>query len=347
MKALFLAGGMGTRLKPLTNHLPKPMVPVMGRPLLERNLDALKSCGVSEAVLSTCYRANCIEEHFERKNHSGIDLHYVCEDVPLGTGGAIKNCQKYFDDTFLIFNSDILSNIDLCDLIRFHKAKQAGLTIAATRVANPSAYGVIEYDSNGYATSFTEKPKPGEEKSNYINAGIYVFEPRIFDRIPSGKVVSIEKDIFPALVKGGYKVAVYLDNSYWIDIGTPEKYLQVHRDIFSGRCRVNENNFSENKIYGLSNVRMHKTSQIIGPVWFGKNIRIGANVTAGPNVVVGNNFETGRGCVIRDSILWSNASVGSGVNVLHSIITTGCHIGSGIQCVGTIYSPDSKRPLAI
>lgn len=347
MKALFLAGGMGTRLKPLTDHLPKPMVPVMGRPLLERNIVNLKSCGVNEVVLSTCYRADCIEEHFEAKQHGEMKLHYVCEDIPLGTGGAIKNCQKYFDDTFLIFNSDIVCNIDLCDLIQFHKQKKADLTIAVTRVANPSAYGVIEYDPFGYATSFTEKPKPGEEKSNYINAGIYVFEPKILDLISTRKVVSIEKDIFPMLVKKGYKVAVYQKGSYWIDIGTPEKYMQVHRDIFDGHCRMRETNFSQEPVYGLSHVQMHSTARVIGPVWFGNNVRIGANVTIGPNVTVGNNFETGRGCMIRDSILWNNVAIGSGVNVVHSVVTSGCRIGSGIQCANTIYSPESKRPLVI
>lgn len=348
MKALFLAGGKGTRLRPLTDHLPKPMVPMMGRPLLERSIEELgKNCGVREAVLSTCYRADYIENYFSRHSDYGVKLHYVCEDIPLGTGGAIKNCEKYFDDTFLIFNSDILSNIDLNDLLRFHKQKQADVTIAATRVTNPSSYGVIEYDEFGFATTFTEKPKPGEEKSDFINAGIYVFEPRVFETIASDRVVSIEKETFPFLLKNGYKIAVYRGGSYWIDIGTPEKYMQAHRDIFHGLCRVSENDFMRSRTYGVNHAQIHSTAKIIGPVWFGRNVRIGANVTVGPNVVLGDGFESGRGCVVSDSILWNQVEIGSGVSISKSVVTMGCRITSGIQCANTIYSQESKRPLVI
>ncbi len=347
MKALFLAGGMGTRLKPLTDHLPKPMVPIMGIPLLERNIDELKRCGVREAILSTCYKADCISKHFEERHVDGIKITYVCEDIPLGTGGAIKNCQKYLDGTFLVFNSDILSNIDLRDLVAYHRKKGADATIAVTRVADPSSYGVIEFGSDGIASSFTEKPKPGEAKSNFINAGIYVFEPKVLDLIPSGKVVSVEKETFPALLKNGCKIAVYTGGNYWIDIGTPEKYMQAHQDIFNGRCCVPENDFSSEKVYGLSNVEIHPTAKVTGPVWFGKNVRIGANVTVGPNVVIGNNFQTGRGCVIRNSVIWSGVSVGSGVDITHSVVTSGCRIESGVQCVDTVYSQESKRPFVI
>lgn len=347
MKALFLAGGKGTRLRPLTDHLPKPMVPVMGRPLLERSLEELRECGVSEVVFSTCYRADDIQKYFSANQDGRVTIRYVSEDIPLGTGGAIKNCANYFDGTFLIFNSDIVSNLDLKDLIRFHKAKQADVTIAATRVSNPSSYGVIEYDEFGFATSFTEKPKPGEEKSDFINAGIYVFEPRVLDLIPSNRVVSVEKEIFPALLQNGYKIAVYRGGTYWIDIGTPEKYMRVHSDIFSGLCRVPENNFMSNKVFDQGRVEIHSTAKVIGPVWLGENVRIGANVTIGPNVVVGDGFESGRGCVISDSIVWNDVSVGSGVSISKSVVTAGCHIGSGIQCANTIYSQESKRHLVI
>ena len=347
MKALFLAGGMGTRLRPLTDHLPKPMVPVMGRPLLERSIEEIRGCGADEAVLSTCYRADYIENYFAKNGNYGVKLRYVCEDIPLGTGGAIRNCRDFFDGTFLIFNSDILSNIDLNDLLRFHKEKRADVTIAATRVSNPSSYGVIEYDEFGFATTFTEKPKPGEAKSDFINAGIYVFEPNVLDLIPSDRVVSVEKETFPLLLKKGYKIAVYRGGTYWIDIGTPEKYMQVHRDIFAGMCRVSENDFNRGRIYGVERAQIHNTARLIGPLWLGKNVRIGANVTVGPNVVLGSGFESGRGCVISDSILWNDVSVGSGVSISKSVVASGCRIGSGIQCANTIYSHESKRPFVI
>ena len=179
MKALFLAGGMGTRLKPLTDDLPKPMVPMMGKPLLERNMLKLKACGVDEVILSICYKPKKIEKYFGDGTKLGLKIHYICEDIPLGTGGAIKNTEEFFNDTFIIFNADILSDINIVDMMKFHKEKCAAVTIAVTQVENPSAYGVIEYNENLYAESFTEKPKLSEIKSNYINAGIYIFEPNV------------------------------------------------------------------------------------------------------------------------------------------------------------------------
>lgn len=346
MKALFLAGGMGTRLKPLTNHLPKPMVPIMGVPLLERSVRELKRCGVKEIILSTCYCSDCIERYFGEECRRGMKIHCICEEKPLGTGGAIKNCQKYFDDTFLIFNSDILSNFDLKKLVEFHHSSKADVTIAASQVKNPSSYGVIEYDSNDRIVSFTEKPKPGEEKSNYINAGIYVFEPKVLDLIPEGKPISVERDTFPLLLKKGYHMSVYRGGGYWIDIGTPQKYVQAHKDIFDGLCTVTENDFRNDKVYGVESAELDPSAKITGPVWLGRNVHIGANAVIGPNVVIGDGFQAGRGCEIRNSIIWNDVSVGSGVDVDHSVVTSGCRMESGTQCDHTIYSPESKLPFA-
>ncbi len=346
MKALFLAGGMGTRLKPLTNHLPKPMVPIMGVPLLERSVRELKRCGVKEIILSTCYCSDCIERYFGEECRRGMKIHCICEEKPLGTGGAIKNCQKYFDDTFLIFNSDILSNFDLKKLVEFHHSSKADVTIAASQVKNPSSYGVIEYDSNDRIVSFTEKPKPGEEKSNYINAGIYVFEPKVLDLIPEGKPISVERDTFPLLLKKGYHMSVYRGGGYWIDIGTPQKYVQAHKDIFDGLCTVTENDFRNDKVYGVESAELDSSAKITGPVWLGRNVHIGANAVIGPNVVIGDGFQAGRGCEIRNSIIWNDVSVGSGVDVDHSVVTSGCRMESGTQCDHTIYSPESKLPFA-
>lgn len=169
MKALFLAGGFGTRLKPITNDLPKPMVPIMGKPLLERNIENLKKHGVDEIVLSTCYKPYKIEEHFEDGKKFGVKISYISEDVPLGTAGAIKNAQRFFDDTFLVFNADILSDIDISEMIRFHKEKGALATIAVTKVDNPSAYGVIEHDENGFIAACKCQDKNDQkEENNYV-----------------------------------------------------------------------------------------------------------------------------------------------------------------------------------
>jgi len=160
MKALFLAGGLGTRLRPLTNNLPKPMVPIMGKPLLERNIENLKRFGIDEIVLSTCYKPAKIQKYFGDGSRFGVKISYICEDEPLGTAGAIKNAERFFNDTFLVFNADILSDFDISEMIKYHREKGALATIAVTQVDNPSTYGVIEHDENGFITAFKEKPKP-------------------------------------------------------------------------------------------------------------------------------------------------------------------------------------------
>jgi len=309
MKALFLAGGIGTRLKPLTDDLPKPMVPMMVKPLLERNMLKLKEYGVDEIILSTCYKPQKIEQYFGDGAKLGLKIHYICEDLPLGTGGAIKNTEEFFDDTFIIFNADILSDINIIDMMKFHKEKHAAVTIAVTKVENPSAYGVIEYDENLYALSFTEKPKRSEIKSSYINAGIYIFEPNVLKEIPAFKVVSVERETYPSLLKKHFPIAVYKSDAYWMDIGTIEKYIQAHQDILNGTCPFPEFK-SENKgIFIGENTIVHPSSKIIGPVYIGKNTNIGANSTIGPNTIIGNNCEIGENNKIINSIVWDDINI--------------------------------------
>jgi len=309
MKALFLAGGMRTRLRPLTDDLPKPMVPMMVKPLLERNMLKLKDCGVDEVILSTCYKPQKIEEYFGDGTKFGLKINYICEDIPLGTGGAIKNTEEFFNDTFIIFNADILSGINVIDMMKFHKEKCAAVTIAVTQVENPSAYGVIEYNDNLYAQSFTEKPKPSEIKSNYINAGIYIFEPNVLKEIPDSQVVSIEKETFPLLLKKGYPVAVYKSGVYWMDIDTIEKYIQAHQDILSGTCPLPEFKDENQDIFIGENTIIHPSTKIIGPVYIGKDTKIGAHSTIGPNTTIGNNCIVGTNNIIIDSIVWDKINI--------------------------------------
>ncbi|MFT8315557.1 MAG: NDP-sugar synthase [Clostridium sp.] len=347
MKALFLAGGKGTRLKPLTNKLPKPMIPIMTKPLLERNIAELKKCNIDEIVLSVCYKPQHIRKYFEEGNRQGVKIHYVKEDVPLGTGGAIKNTEKFYDNTFLIFNSDILSDIDFKDMIEYHKSKKADVTIAVTAVRNPTAYGVIEYDENNYAKSFVEKPSPNQITSNYINAGIYIFEPKVLKEIPNGKVVSVEKEIFPMLLKKGYKIAVYDRLSYWMDVGTPKKYLEAHKDIMTGKCKIPELDIEKSYSYRGKNVKFHSNVKIVEPVYIGDNVEIGANTTIGPNAVIGNNCYIGTGSKITGSILWDNVNIGSGSRLYQSIMSSNCIMDGDSDYYNTIYTPDHTELKAI
>ncbi|MDR1137494.1 MAG: NDP-sugar synthase [Synergistaceae bacterium] len=347
MKAVFLVGGMGTRLRPLTNKLPKPMVPVMGRPLLERNIEKLKQHGIGEIILCTCYRPESFEEYFDQFDF-GIQIRYVQEDEPLGTGGAIKNAQQYLEnDTCLVFNADIVNDIDFGKMLRFHKRKHADATIASVYVDDPTPYGVIECDENSDVISFTEKPKPHEIVSNYINAGVYIFEPDIFKMIPSSRVVSIEREIFPKLLEKGKRVAAYKGCTYWLDLGTPKKYMRLHRDIFDGKYAVGDADFAAEPILGLMEAKIHESAVLRGPVWLGEGVRIKAGAIVGPNAVVGANCVVGKKSAIENSVLWNNVELARNNRVSGSVITADCSVEDGLRIIKSVYTGEAQKRLSV
>ncbi len=320
MKALFLAGGKGVRLQPLTDHLPKPMVPIMNKPLLERTMINLKKSGVTEIVISSCYQANFIKNYFGGGETMGLTIKYIVEDLPLGTGGAIKMAAAEFDETFLVFNSDILSDISIPEMLTLHKSSKALVTIATTEVENPSAYGVIETDENGLAKSFIEKPSPNAIVSKSINAGIYIFEPEVLNEIPSERVISVERHTFPSILEQGGRIAVYKSDCYWMDIGTIEKYVQAHMDVMNGKCNLIECGFSDNQTYIGKNVRIHPDAKIQGPVYIGDNVTIGEK-TYLHKCVIGNNASIGGFSMVINSVVWDGVHVGGGKKLLNAVLT--------------------------
>jgi len=353
MNALLLAGGRGTRLRPLTDTMPKPMVPIMNVSLLERNILRLKSSGVKEFVISTCYRPTYICNRLGDGSKYGVKIHYVHENTPLGTAGAVKNAAKHFTDTFIVLNSDIVSDINVTKLIEYHKSKKAVATIAVTYVDDPTQYGVIEYDENHYITSFKEKPKKHEVTSNYINAGLYVFEPDILDQIPSNQNVSIEKETFPLLLEKKFKMAVYHNQSYWIDIGTPEKYLKVHRDILDGKCKSFEQYDAKhwNKIGHLilrgENTNIHHNAQIIGPVFVGDHVVIESGAMIGPYAVIGDNSYISSGCRVLGSVLLDHVHLSKNVKVINTIVGQKCKIGDQKELSNIIYTSELDYSVAV
>src|SRR5213592_548912 len=236
MKAILLAGGKGTRLRPLTIHTPKPIVPIFERPFLHYQLDLLKRVAdIDEVILSLNYQPRRIEEIFGDGSESGLAIRYVVEPAPLGTGGAIRFASETLRESVVVFNGDVLTEVDLAAVIALHRERKARATIVLTPVENPSAYGLVETDRQGNILRFLEKPKPDEITCDTINAGIYVLEPDTFDRIPKDTAWSVERSFFPSLIENGETFVAYTYRGYWIDIGTPEKYTQVHRDIMDGR----------------------------------------------------------------------------------------------------------------
>src|SRR5918995_1811745 len=281
MKAIMLAGGKGTRLRPLTIHTPKPIVPIFERPFLHYQLDLLKQVPeIDEVVLSLNYQPRRIEEIFGDGGESGLSIRYVVEPVPLGTGGAVRYAGESLHESVVVFNGDVLTEVDLAAVIRLHRERKAKATIVLTPVDNPTAFGLVETDDQGNIKRFLEKPKPEEITTHNINAGIYVLEPETFDRIPKDTPYSIERSYFPSLVERGETFVAYVYDGYWIDIGTPEKYMQVHRDIMDGRYQAPPFAGSAHAAWVAPGARLEEGVELQGPCFVddGAVIKAGARV---------------------------------------------------------------------
>ena len=333
MKAILLAGGKGTRLRPLTIHTPKPIVPIFNRAFLHYQIDLLKQVPeIDEVILSLNYQPRRIEEVFGDGADLGIKIRYVVEPVPLGTAGAVKYAGDKLTESVVVFNGDVMTQLDLAAVIRMHRERQARATIVLTPVDNPSAYGLVETDGQGNIKRFIEKPKPEDITTNHINAGIYVLEPDTFDRIPSEVPWSIERSYFPSLIERNETFVAYIYNGYWIDIGTPEKYVQVHHDIMDGR-------FVAPPFAGLTSprrciapdVRIEDGATIEDPVFIDEGVLVKAGARLGPYAVLGRQTQVEEGAIIERAIVWPNCRIGSQSSIADAVLGRQCHIGRNVS----------------
>jgi NDP-sugar pyrophosphorylase family protein len=336
MKAILLAGGKGTRLRPLTIHTPKPIVPIFSRPFLHYQLDLLKQVPeIDEVILSLNYQPRRIEELFGDGTDLGIKIRYVVEPAPLGTAGAIKYAGDSLTESVVVFNGDVLTAIDLAAVLRLHRERQARATIVLTPVENPSAFGLVETDPEGNIRRFLEKPGPDEITTNTINAGIYVLEPDTFDRIPSDVSWSIERSFFPSLIERRETFVAYTYAGYWIDIGTPEKYAQVHRDIMDGRLAAAP--FRDLPPPGTAvaaDARIEAGAIVEGPCFIDEGVLVKNGARIGPYSVVGRQTQIEEDAVIERAILWPNCRISRDAAVRDAIIGRNCHIGRSVTLNG-------------
>ncbi len=327
MKAILLAGGKGTRLRPLTIHTPKPIVPIFDRPFLRYQIDLLRTVPeIDEVVLSLNYQPRRIEEIFADGAGLGLAVRYVVEPAPLGTAGAVRYAGEALHESVVVFNGDVLTDLDLGAVIALHRQRKAKATIVLTPVENPAAYGLVETDAAGNITRFLEKPDPAQISCNTINAGIYILEPDTFDRIPKDTAWSIERSFFPSLIERGETFVAYVDGGYWIDIGTPEKYMQVHRDIMDGRYHRARPAAADGRWIHES-ARIDEAAVIEGPVFVDEGVVVKAGARLGPYSVLGRQCHIEEHAVIDGSIIWSNTRVGQEAVVRQSILGRHCHIG--------------------
>ncbi|MBX6378082.1 MAG: NDP-sugar synthase, partial [Clostridia bacterium] len=305
MQAYILAGGLGTRLYPLTQDLPKPLVPVANRPWLDTLLRRLATAGVRDVVIGLHHRREVFPAIIGDGARYGLRLQYVVEERPLGTGGAIRLAASYLQTTFVVFNADVVVDFSLETLLRHHRERGALASIALAEVEDTSAYGVVVTGSDGRIRRFVEKPRPGQVASRLINAGVYVFEPEVLSRIPAGRPVSLEREVFPELVESGASLYGFPFIGYWLDMGTPERYLQLHRDILRGTCRLPvEGERLPGGVWRGRDVRVEPGARLVGPALLGDAAVVEAGATVGPNVVLGRGCRVGAGAVVRECVLW-------------------------------------------
>ena len=331
MKAVLLVGGQGTRLRPLTIHAPKSIVPIFDRPFLHYQLDLIKQVPeIDEVILSLNYQPHLIEEVFGDGTGVGIAIRYVVEPSPLGTGGAVRYAAQGVSDSIIVFNGDVLTSVDLRALIDFHRSRQSRATIVLTPVDNPTAYGLVETDAAGNILRFLEKPKPEEITCNTINAGIYVLEPDTFDRIPADVPWSIERSFFPSFIERGESFMAWIYRDYWIDIGTPEKYTQVHRDIMDGRYSMPPYNGQPGISWVAPTARLEEDVQLNGPLFIDEGCVVKAGARIGPYTVLGANCQVDESATIAGSIMWAETTIGRDAQVTDAIIGRSSQIGRNV-----------------
>jgi len=331
MKAILLAGGMGTRLRPLTAHTPKPIVPIFNRPFLYYQLDLLRQIPeIDEVILSLNYQPRRIEEIFGDGADLGLRIRYVVEPQPLGTAGAVKYAEEFLSDSVVVFNGDVLTQIDLASVIAFHRERRAKATIVLTPVENPSAYGLVETYPDGGVRRFLEKPKPEEITCDTINAGIYVLEPETFDRIPANTNWSIERSYFPSLVEREDTFVAYIYRGYWIDIGTRQKYMQVHRDIMDGRYHAPPFSGAAALTWISPGARVEDGAQIEGPCFIDDGTVVKSGARIGPYSVIGRHSHVDEKAEVDGAIVWPNGWIGPESRLSGCILGRHCHIGRAV-----------------
>jgi len=310
--AILLVGGFGTRLMPLTKNTPKPMLTVAGVPVTEHQIAMAKSAGITEIVLATSYLSEVFTPYFGDGSKWGIKIKYVVEKVPLGTGGAIRNAAKLLETNgpVVVLNGDVLSSHNLAEQIRQHEAHHADVTLHLTEVQDARAFGCVPTDSNGRVTAFLEKME--NPVTNQINAGCYIFNPRVISTIPLDAVVSVERETFPDLVSSGAKVFGYVENAYWLDIGTPRALLKASIDI------VKRNG----EFLAMPSSTIDPTAVITGGSCIGPNSTVGAGAHIVGSIVEAGT-DIGPNAKISDSFVASGAEVEKNAKITSSFVTNG------------------------
>lgn len=343
MKAIIMAGGEGSRLRPLTCDRPKPMVPVANRPMMEHIVELLKKYGFREIGVTLQYMPDAIRAHFGSGVDYGVNLRYFVEEVPLGTAGSVKNASSFLDQTFLVISGDALTDLDLSSAVEFHKKKGSIATLVLTRVECPLEYGVVITDKDGRIVRFLEKPGWGEVFSDTVNTGIYVLEPEVLEHFEHGQMFDFSKDLFPLLLKKGYPVFGVILDGYWCDVGNISQYIQAHHDVLSGQVKINVEGeeIAPGVRVGLG-VEISPSAVIEGPVLLGDGTLVGDGARIGPYTVIGKNCIVQKNASLKKSVLWDNVYVGVGAGSRGAVLGSRVQVQAGAAVYeGAVVGSDS------
>ncbi|HKA19239.1 MAG TPA: NDP-sugar synthase [Blastocatellia bacterium] len=334
MQALILAGGKGTRLRPLTMHTPKPIVPIANKPFLLYQLELLKRADVKDVILSLSYQPQKIEDKIGDGTDYNVRVSYAVEASPLGTAGAYRNAASMISETTVVFNGDVLTDIDMNEVIRSHRERQAAATIVLAPVPNPTAYGLVETDKDGRVRRFLEKPKPEEVTCDTINAGIYILEPRVLDYVPEGEPFMFEYGVFPKLLEHNEPFYSYVWRGYWRDIGTASSYLQANLDVIAGRVELLPPPTTQR------GEKFDESAEVEPPsaVDPGCTLKPGVRII---NSVISRNCYIEERARIENCVIRAGTRIGAGSFIQRAVIGKGCHIGRSVEIKGAVLGDKS------
>ncbi|MCL4312618.1 MAG: sugar phosphate nucleotidyltransferase [Actinobacteria bacterium] len=333
MKAVIMAGGEGTRLKPLTSNQPKPMLPIANRPMMEHVVALLRQHGFTDIVVTVAYMANAIRTYFGDGSEFGVRMVYATEERPLGTAGSVMNAREELNEPFLVISGDVLTDLDLTSLAEFHKSRGCIATIAIKAVENPLEFGIVITHPDGSIVRFLEKPGWGEVFSDTINTGVYILEPEIFDFIPEAKMCDFAGDVFPALLAAGKPLFGCPSDGYWEDVGTLDAYVRAHQDIMDGKVQVDIEGFPLRPgIWLGEGAEVDPNANLEGPAIIGDNCVIGPEAHIGRYSVIGRNTRVKSGAFIERSVVHDNAYLGQGVRLSGCVVGRSSDLRQGVIC---------------
>jgi NDP-sugar pyrophosphorylase family protein len=337
LKAVILAGGVGTRLKPLTHNRPKPLIPIAGEPCIDYMIKSLVAADFKRLIVTTGYMSDTMIKSIGDGKKFGASILYAFEEQPAGTAGAVKNVSEFLDDTFVVASGDVLADVDIKELFEYHRKKRATATMALTTVDNPVEYGIVGLNNDNRIVKFKEKPKAEEVFSNLINAGIYILEPEVLDFIPENQMFDFSKNVFPALLEAGKPIFGAPLSGLWMDIGRPSDVLKATFEVvnrFGEQVNMKDVEITGKVILGDA-VFLEKGVQIVGPCYIGNGIEVGRN-TKLEKACIYDNVKIDRGVVIENSIIMSGSTLGWRSEVKNSIISNRCTLEDDVKLTDSV-----------